>query len=258
MNDKKKIAAVIPARMGSTRFPGKPLAMIKGLPMIEHVRRRALLSRSVDQVYVATCDQEILQAVQANGGQAIMTDAKHERCTDRVEEASRSFDADIIVIISGDEPLLLPEIIDSLLEPYQQNEEINCINLLSTIRDENDLYNKDVVKAVMDKNNNILFFSRSAIPYLRVKKDFTFYRQTGIQAFTRDFLIKFSGLSSTPMEIAESIDFLRILEHGYQIKGVPFSKELCAVDRPGDVAVVETFLEQDPAQKKYHERIMKT
>lgn len=258
MNKKKRIAAVIPARMGSTRFPGKPLAKIMGLPMIEHVRRRVQLSPIVNEVYVATCDKEISQVVQAAGGLSIMTSDAHERCTERVEEAARSVDADIIVIVSGDEPLFLPEIIDSLLEPYQQDETINSINLLSPIKDQADLQNVDVVKAVMDKNNNIMFFSRSPIPYQRAKSDCKFYRQTGIQAFTRDFLTKFTELAATPMEIAESIDCLRILEHGYGMKGVVSSKELYAVDRPSDVAVIENALKNDPLQKSYYERIMKT
>jgi 3-deoxy-manno-octulosonate cytidylyltransferase (CMP-KDO synthetase) len=139
-----KVIAVIPARMGSSRFPGKPLKKILDLPMVEHVRRRALLCPSVNEVVVATCDQEIIDVVSQADGKAVMTSDKHERCTDRVEEAVRQSSADIIVVLQGDEPLLGRDVIDRLIAPFKADENIVCSNLISVIKDENDLDDRDI------------------------------------------------------------------------------------------------------------------
>jgi 3-deoxy-manno-octulosonate cytidylyltransferase (CMP-KDO synthetase) len=253
---KKKIAVVIPARMAASRYPGKPLVNILGLPMIEHVRRRVMLSSIVSDVYVATCDQEIMDAVHGFVGKAIMTANTHERCTDRVEEAAKSIKADIIVVVQGDEPLFLPEIIEELVYPMLEDESIYCANLLSLIKKRDDLKDIDIVKATINRNFEIMYFSRSPVPYFRVDNNATCYRQTGISAFTKDFLSKFTNLRPTPLEIAESVDFLRILEHGYKIKAVISEREMFGVDREEDVAVIENILQKDPAQNSYFRRIM--
>jgi len=215
---KLRVTAVIPARMGSSRFPGKPLKKILGLPMVEHVRRRALLCKSVDEVIVATCDDEIMTAIAGYGGKAVMTKDTHERCTDRVEEAVQNDSSDIVVILQGDEPLLVAEVIDHLIAPLKQDPEILCANLVSIIHDQKDLADPDIVKAVIDQKGNVLCFSRAGIPYHRTEADCPIYRQTGLSAFRKSFLQKFSKLSPTPLEIIESVDFMRILEHGYPIR----------------------------------------
>ena len=151
---KKQTVVIIPARMGSSRFPGKPLKNILNLPMIEHVRRRALLCEVVDEVYVATCDREIADVVAKHNGKAIMTSDKHERCTDRVQEAVGKIAADIIVNLQGDEPLFFPEVINRLVSPMLKDDKIGCTNLLSVITDENDLRDKDIVKAVLGHGNH--------------------------------------------------------------------------------------------------------
>lgn len=252
-----KVTAVIPARMGSSRFPGKPLKKILALPMVEHVRRRALLSESVDEVIVATCDQEILDTVRSSGGLAVMTSDKHERCTDRVEEAVRGSDADIVIVLQGDEPLLGTDVIDRLIAPFKNDPEVLCTNLISVIKNEADLDDCDIVKAVLNQKKQVLFFSRSGIPYRRAKSDCVFYRQTGFSAFRKSFLDRFSQLSPTPLEITESVDFMRILEHGYPILGVVYDEVTIGVDRPDDVGIVENILKADPAQKKIYELILK-
>ncbi|MFH1283577.1 MAG: 3-deoxy-manno-octulosonate cytidylyltransferase [bacterium] len=254
---KKKIAAVIPARMGSSRFPGKPLAKILGLPMIEHVRRRVLLSDVIDKVYVATCDQEIMDIVNSFGGEAIMTSDTHERCTERVEEAARNIDADIIVIVQGDEPLFIPAIFKGLIEPIISNDSVVCTNLLSVIDKREDLKDVDIVKAVIDQESSILYFSRAPIPFYRVKSEARSYRQTGISAFKSDFLRQFTKLPQTPLEVAESVDFLRILEHGYKIRGVVVSQETFGVDREDDIPIIERILKNDKIQKEYFDIIKK-
>ncbi len=254
----KKVIAVIPARMGASRFPGKPLAQILDLPMIEHVRRRVILSDVVDDVVVATCDQEIVDAVQAHGGKAVMTANTHERCTDRVEEATQDIDADIVIIVQGDEPLFMPEVAKQLVEPMLQDEGIVCTNLLSTIKKEEDIQNTDIVKALLDQKSNVLYFSRASVPYRRVKgEDVPLYRQTGLSAFTKKFLVEFSRLAPTPLEITESVDFFRTLEHGFAIRGVIYDKELYGVDNPGDVDIVEKILEREHEQKNIYNQILK-
>lgn len=253
---RKKVAVVIPARMASSRFPGKPIVKILDLPMIEHVRRRACLSSEVDDVYVATCDDEIFEAVNRHGGHALMTANTHERCTDRVEEAAKELEHDIIVIIQGDEPLFEPVVLEILLKPMQEDKNCYCTNLLSVIRDEEDLSDIDNVKAVLDQKDFVMYFSRSPIPYFRARNNNPMYRQTGISAFTKSFLNKYSNLSPTPLEIAESVDFLRILEHGYSIRGVPYKRKTVGVEREKDVGIVEKILKEDTLQNRIYQRIL--
>lgn len=251
----KKVVAIIPARMGSSRFPGKPLAKILGLPMIEHVRRRVALS-SVDEVYVATCDQEIFNVVTRNGGKAIMTANTHLDCTDRVAEAACTLDGDIVVMVQGDEPLCIPESLDLVTAPLQNNAHVPCANLLLGITEEEDFLNDNVVKAVLDYNQCVLYYSRSPIPYRRVRNDCPLYCQTGIAAFTKEFLSQYQTLTPTPKEIAEGVGFLRIIENRYPIQGVIYSKRTVSVDRPEDVTIVERIIQEDPFQKELYNRMI--
>jgi 3-deoxy-manno-octulosonate cytidylyltransferase (CMP-KDO synthetase) len=252
----KEIAVIIPARMAASRFSGKPLVKILDLPMIEHVRRRVLLSGAVDEVYVATCDREIQETVEAYGGKAIMTASTHERCTDRVEEAAHQIKADIIVIVQGDEPLFMPEVIQSLINPLSADTSVYCTNLLSVIQNRIDLNDIDIVKAAVNRKGNIMFFSRAPIPFFRVDNNAPCYRQTGVSAFSRAFLSTYTALSPTPLEIAESIDFLRILEHGYTIRSVITEEVMYGVDRKEDVSIIKKILRNDPVQHEYYERIL--
>ncbi|MDP2652742.1 MAG: 3-deoxy-manno-octulosonate cytidylyltransferase [Candidatus Omnitrophota bacterium] len=253
----QKVIAVIPARMGSSRFPGKPLQKILGLPMVEHVRRRALLCEAVNDVIVATCDREIADTVSGFGGRAVMTKDTHERCTDRVEEAMQSASADVVVILQGDEPLIVPDVIRMLIEPFRHEKGLLCTNLLSVIQEETDLQDQDIVKAALDQRNFVMFYSRAGIPFHRVRKGpCPMYRQTGLSAFTKKFLRQFSQLPPTPLEITESVDFLRILEHRFQVLGVVYDKPTVGVDRPDDVGIVENILQADPEQKRIYEKIL--
>jgi 3-deoxy-manno-octulosonate cytidylyltransferase (CMP-KDO synthetase) len=252
---KKKVAAVIPARMAASRFPGKPLAKILDLPMIEHVRRRALLCDVLDQVYVATCDQSIMDVVTAAGGQAVMTRDTHQRCTDRVEEAAEHITADIIVILQGDEPLFDAGIIRRLVTPMLKDDKIVCTNLLTPIKDKKDLNDVDIVKALTDPKGYVIYFSRSAVPHFRVAHDCPVFRQTGLSAFTTSFLREFSRLAPTPLEITESVDFMRIIEHRFPILGITADQRSVGVDRPDDVGIIENILKNDPVQKKIYQEI---
>lgn len=247
--------AIVPARMASSRFPGKPLVNILGLPMIEHVRRRAALAH-IDDVYVATCDQEIFDVVVRYGGKAVMTSNAHLDCTDRVAEAARKLDGDIIVLVQGDEPLCIPEALDIVTAPLLHDTPAQCANVLLVITEEADFLNSNVVKAVLDRNQCVMYYSRSPIPYRRVQSGCPLYCQTGIAAFTKEFLSQYQKLSPTPKEVTEGVGFLRILENRYPILGVIYSKKTVSVDRPEDVAVVEKILQEDRVQKEFYQRIL--
>jgi len=254
---RKKVIVVVPARMASSRFPGKPLVRILDLPMVEHVRRRALLAEGIDEVVVATCDESIRRAVVDAGGRAVMTADTHERCTDRVEEAMRSLDAAVVVIASADEPLLLPEAISRAAAPLAADEELSCTNLLSPLESDADLDNPNIVKALCDQKGDVLLFTRARAPYYRQQIAAPVFRQTGTMAFRASFLRVFSGLSETPFERAESIDMLRLLEHGFRVAGVCLDYSTMGIDRPEDVPPVEGLLRQDPEQHALYEQTLR-
>lgn len=252
-----RVTVVIPARMASSRFPGKPLVEILGLPMVEHVRRRALLARGISSVVVATCDGSICDAITAFGGEAVMTKDTHERCTDRVEEAMQHLPGDIVVMVQGDEPLLVPDAVEQIARPLMENPDVVCTNLLSPLEGEADFANPNIVKAACAQDGRVLFFSRAPIPYFRKKEACPIYRQTGIMAFRADLLKKYSALPETPFERVESVDMLRLLEHGLSIHGVVVDYPTVGVDRPEDVPAVEEWLRGHEAQRALYEQTMR-
>jgi 3-deoxy-manno-octulosonate cytidylyltransferase (CMP-KDO synthetase) len=247
-----KIIGVIPARMGSLRFPGKPLAKICGIPMIEHVYRRSAMSQTLEELYVATCDREIFDTVTEFGGKAIMTDCCHERCTDRIAEAVRNIDADIIVNIQGDEPLVYPEMIDSAVLPMIKDPSIVCTNLMAPIHNNEDFEDPNEVKVVVDNVDNALYFSREPIPSKKKGAlNFSKYKQVCIIPFRRDFLFSYTALAPTPLEIIESVDMLRVLEHGYKVRMIRTEKETYSVDSQEDLTFVERIMKNDPLFRNY-------
>lgn len=251
----ERIVAIVPARMASSRFPGKPLVPLLGIPMVEHVRRRASLREAgVDDVIVATCDVSIRDAVVAAGGKAVMTADTHERCTDRIEEAARGVDAEIIVMVQGDEPLLLPDAVRQIAAPLVDDPSVVCTNLLSPLESDEDRRNPDIVKAACAQNGDIMYFSRAPIPLFRTRVDVPVYRQTGIMAFRAEILRRYASLPETPLERAESVDMFRLIEHGIRIRGVRVDYRTVGVDRPEDVAGVERLLQEDPRQRALFER----
>jgi len=244
---------VIPARMSSSRFPGKPLAKILGISMIEHVYHRVALCEALDAVYVATCDEEIKQAVEDFGGKAIMTSEVHQRASDRVAEAALVIDADVIVMVQGDEPMVVPQMIDQAVAPFGKGEDVQCVNLAKRILDEDEFLNPNTIKVAIGASGDALYFSREPIPTPRVL-DFDnvpAFKQVCIIPFTRDLLLKYTQLEPTPLEIAESVDMLRYLEHGYKVRMVETEFETYAVDTPEDLERVEKILKSDPLVKLY-------
>lgn len=250
----ERVVAVIPARMASTRFPNKPLAPILGLPLVEHVRRRASLVAGIDEVIVATCDESIVEAVRAAGGFAVMTSDTHERCTTRVEEAVRGRSGLIVLIVQGDEPLLSLEAMHAAVAPLRESVDVGCTNVLAPLEPA-DLANVDVVKAVCDQRGDLLYLTRASVPHFVHRGDVPVYRQTGLMAMRSDVLRRFVDLPETPLERAESVDMLRLLEHGVPVRGVPLPYRSYGVDRPRDVEIVERVLRDDPEQAALYRRI---
>lgn len=234
-----KSVVIIPARMGATRFPGKPLIDLCGKPMIQWVYERASKANGVSRVMVATCDQEIIDAVIAFGGEAVMTSEAHRSGTDRLAEAAADLDADVIVNVQGDEPLIDPRSIEKALEPCALDSLVTMTSLMAPISA--DLAkDPNLVKVVVSRDNWALYFSRSPIPYERKPlEDRPIYGHVGLYAYTKDFLLKFSSLEPTPLEMAESLEQLRVLEHGYRIKMVEVEDRPLGVDTWGDLERVK-------------------
>lgn len=185
-----------------------------------------------------------------------MTSDQHDRCTTRVAEAMTHLDADIVVIVQGDEPLLRPDMLECAIEPLLRRPEIDCTNVLSPIHGEDDRNDSGIVKAAVDQRGFIMFFSRATIPFYQKTAAVPIYRQTGIMAFRPAFLEQYVALPETPFERAESVDMLRLLEHGHRILGVPTPHLSIGVDHPRDVARVEQVLRDDPEQRALHAQII--
>lgn len=246
-----KVIGIIPARMGSSRYPGKPLVDILGMTMVEHVYRRSLMSKKLDDLYVATPDQEIIDIVKNFGGKAIMTSPTHNRCTDRIAEAAKEIDCDIVVNIQGDEPLLYPEIIDMVIKPFENDDSIVSVNPIAKITNKENVEDRNDVKVVTDKNSNILYYSREPIPSRYLEKNAPMYKLVCVFPFRKDFLMKFTELEQTPLEKIESIDNLRIIEHEYKVKAVIIPHGIEGVDTPEDKKKVEKIMKNDPVFQKY-------
>ncbi|HET6977408.1 MAG TPA: 3-deoxy-manno-octulosonate cytidylyltransferase [Pyrinomonadaceae bacterium] len=240
-----RIVAIIPARLGSSRFPGKPLAQLLGRPMIEHVLRPAEQCTQLSAVYVATCDQEIKSVVEGLGGRVIMTSPAHERATDRVAEAAEQVEADIVVMIQGDEPMITSAMISAAITPLLVDRSVECVNLIRRITNQHDYLDPNTIKVVMNVNHDALYFSRAPIPALEflAGEQTPVFKQVCVIPFRTEFLRAFMSLSPTKLEQAESIDMLRIIEHGRRVRLVETTVETHAVDTPEDLRLVKKLME---------------
>lgn len=246
---------VIPARMGSSRFPGKSLEPLLGHPLVLHVYDRCCLYDQFSEVIVATCDQMIEDQVIAHGGVSVMTSDSHERCTDRVEECVKKRfpdypDDGLIVMVQGDEVLVSPEMIAAVIDA-QRKTNAPVVNLGSRLYQIADQESSDTVKIVAAPNGNVMFFSRSRIPSAARDPDVPVYQQTGVMVFTWKFLKEFSSLPQTPLEKTESVDMLRVLEHGLPLPAVFTEIETLGVDTPADLIEGEARLRADPITSRY-------
>lgn len=250
-----RIVGVIPARMGSSRYPGKPLVPILDRPMVEHVFLRAKLASTLDQVYVATCDEEISDIVRGFGGQCMMTSPKHQRASDRTAEVAESLSADVVVMIQGDEPMARPEMIDVAVRGLLESEGAACVNLAGPIQGFEELADPNTVKVVVGRDGTALYFSRQPIG-LNSAGSFptgAVRRQVCIIPFRREALLTYAQLTATPLEEAESIDMLRLLEHGYRVHTVTIEDRTYPVDTPADRDSVEELMSDDPVLSRYAE-----
>lgn len=252
------IIGIIPARLASSRFPNKPLAKIHGMPMIGHCYLRSKMCESLSDAYVATCDQEIFDYIVSIDGKAIMTANTHERASDRTAEAllkiekSNGKKVDIVVMIQGDEPMVMPDMIDKSVEPLVEDKNVLISNLMARIKTKEEHEDPNEVKVVVDKNNFSLYFSREPIPsWKKGAKDVLMLKQVCIISFQRDFLLQYNQMEQTPLEIIESVDMNRILENGLKVKMVMTEHNTYSVDTQSDLEKVEKHMKNDPLIHKY-------
>jgi 3-deoxy-manno-octulosonate cytidylyltransferase (CMP-KDO synthetase) len=242
------ILAVIPARMGSSRFYGKPLAKIHGKPMIGHVYENVAKCNLLTKTVVATCDNEIKDFIESIGGEAVMTGNHHERASDRCAEALNYIEDkagvqyDIIVMVQGDEPMTHPEMIREAVTPMLNDQGIFITNLLGDIETVEEFEDRNCIKVVCDQQSNAIYFSREPIPTRSKIDDIPMKKQVCIIPFTRKFLLEYTEMKPTPLEIAESIDMMRVLEYGLKVKMIPTNHQTRAVDTMDDLKNVEKLM----------------
>ena len=237
-----KVIAIIPARFGSSRFPGKPLAPLAGKPIIEHVFERASMCSSLDDVIVATDDRRILETVEGFGGKAVMTSPDHRSGSDRLGEAIKDLDADIIVNVQGDEPLLEPSVIEAVLGPMRATDPPDIATVAAPLTSMEDYLNPDVVKVVIDANSRAVYFSRSSIPH-GWTPGMKGLRHIGIYAYLRESLLRFVSLPESYLESVEKLEQLRAIEDGMRIDVVRVEDFTgIGVDRPEDLERAEAMI----------------
>lgn len=257
-----KTIAIIPARLAATRFPNKPMAKIQEMPMIGHCYIRSKLCSLLDETYVATCDEEIKEYIESIGGKAIMTADVHERATERTAEALLNIEAchpetkfDIIVMVQGDEPLVDPDMLREAIEPLLQGDKM-VSNLMAALPTQTERNNPNNVKVVTNINNDAIYMSREPIPSnKKYKGEIAAFRQLGLIAFTREALLKFVALPTTPLEIIESVDMNRLIENGIPIRMTETKYLADSVDTVEDLDRVEEKMKNDFLFQSYKHQI---
>ncbi|MDR0827539.1 MAG: 3-deoxy-manno-octulosonate cytidylyltransferase [Desulfovibrio sp.] len=252
------IIAIVPARMGSSRFPGKPLADIHGTPMVGHVAKRTAMCKNLAATYIATCDQVIMDYAATAGIKAVMTADTHTRCTDRTAEALLKIEkelgitADIVVMVQGDEPMVTPGMIDASLVPLFEDLDLQVVNLMADLADGEEFEDPSEVKVVTDLRGNALYFSREPVPSRKKgASSVPMRKQVCIIPFRRDFLLKFNAMPESPLEIIESVDMLRILENGGTVRMAMISERTLSVDTPEDLRRVRELMLKDELRRLY-------
>jgi 3-deoxy-manno-octulosonate cytidylyltransferase (CMP-KDO synthetase) len=249
------IIAIIPARMGSSRFPGKPLAPIHGVPLVGHVYFRTKLNRRLSAVYIATCDEEIRQYASQIGADWVMTSPTHVRASDRTAEAVEIIErrtgrrVDVVVMVQGDEPMIVPAMIDEAVQPLVDDPAVQVVNLMAPI-DADAAADPNEVKVAVDRRGCALYFSRHPLPW-QARTPAASFKQVCVIPFRRPFLSTFAALEPTPLEQAESIDMLRALEHGWPVRMAPTTHATYSVDTPADLARVSGLMRGDPLLSSY-------
>ena len=254
-----KILGIIPARMASSRFPGKPMKKIHGIPMIGHCYLRSIMSKSLEECYVATPDNEIYDYINSINGKVVMTSNKHEMCNERVFEAVDNIENsinnnkfDVIVNIQGDLPMVSPSMIDSLVEPLLRIKEVTNTTMVDKITNLDDFMDRNRVKVLLTQDNDAILFTREPVPsQFKFKGKFNKYKHVAIRAYRRDIFDKIKKLSITPIEKIEGIDDLRLIENGIKIR-ITFTKEITeTVDTPEDLTKVISMMDNDKLVSQY-------
>ena len=245
-----KIICIIPARMESSRFPGKPLYKINGIPMIERVYHNVKKNLLLSEVVVATCNKKIFDHINLVGGKAVMTSKKHKRASDRCYEALIKIEKrnktkyQIMVMVQGDEPMVDPDMINEAVKPMLKEKKIQIVNLMSKINSQQEFQDPNTIKVLTDKNSNAIYFSRSTIPFGKFTKKNKSKKQVCIIPFRRDFLKKYNELKPTNLEKVESIDMLRVIENGHDVKMIDTKYYSHAVDTKKDALKVSNLLKK--------------
>ncbi len=246
-----KVIAVIPARWSSSRFPGKPLALIQGKPMIQWVYEQANKAKYVSELIVATDDSRILDTVNGFGGTAVMTSSEHESGTDRIAEVVRDRNCEIVVNVQGDEPLIPPANIDLSVKPLLEGVSQSVVTLRIPIKSHKELLDRNITKVVVDKFGQALYFSKAPIPWDRDNSGMNspvehlkpfWYKHIGLYAYKKEFLMEFSNLSESNLEKIEKLEQLRILENGHGIKVVETDLDSIGVDCESDLVLIQERL----------------
>jgi len=254
-----KCIAIIPARWESTRFKGKVLADINGKPMIQHVWERVKRAHAIDDVIVAVDKEKVHKAVTGFGGKAVYTSPEQPSGSDRLAEVVNSLDADIIVNIQADEPLVHPLMVDELAQVFEYEKNIQMATIIKRIHRKEDILNPNVVKVVVDRKGFALYFSRSPVPYVCGDRDDgdgeitpesedisgRYFKHIGLYSYTKDFLFTYTNLPKSTLEAEERLEQLRVLEHGYKIKTIETRYETIGVDVPEDLELVRSILSSE-------------
>jgi 3-deoxy-manno-octulosonate cytidylyltransferase (CMP-KDO synthetase) len=257
LSKKMKVVAIIPSHLASVRFPGKILFEFHGLPMIEHVRRRALLSKHINDVYVATCDVEIADSIQKFGGKVIMTSDQHTNGTSRIAEAVAKIDCTHVILLQGDEPLLLPRHLDQLIDSIIQNPNGDAWNATAPLESPEELDRHSFVKCAISHNNKILLCFRRNPFFSELDKISRFTRKIlGLIAFKKEFLLKLTSLPPGLVELTESIEQMRIIENGYSLNAVNVNPSLPSVNEPSEADIVLEYLKSNNEQKILLQKIL--
>ena len=252
------ILALIPARMGSSRFPGKPMAPIHNMPMIGHCYCRVRLCDALSDTYVATCDAEIFDYIESIGGKAVMTADSHERASDRSAEAMLKIEevsgqkTDILVMVQGDEPMDTPGMITQAIEPMLREDSVQIVNLMGRIESLAEFEDPNTVKVVASQDGNAIYFSREPIPSRKKGiDDVPMLKQICVIPFRREYLIQFNSMPETPLERIESVDMLRVIESGGKVRMVMTEHQSIGVDTPDHLKRVEKLMTDDSLMREY-------
>lgn len=255
-----KAISILPARMGSSRFPGKPMARILGMPMIGHCYHRTRLAQGLSATYVATCDDEIAHYVRSIGGSAVMTADAHTRAMTRTAEAMQNIEAatgekaDVIVMVQGDEPLIPPAAISETLKHFA-DPAVDIVNIMSRLATYEQFVDRNNVKVVVNHQSDALYFSREPIPSpWRGIDGVPMCQQTGIIAFRRDTLLRLNEMPETRLEQIESVDMNRVLETGGRVRMVLTDATTISVDTPGELEAAGELMARDPTTALYLQR----